>query len=58
VVHFVRRIAGQAGVEAINYVSLHPDQFEEADRYAIDLYGAVQDGYLEHRAAEQRDIQR
>jgi phospholipid-binding lipoprotein MlaA len=35
--------------EAVNYRSLHLNQFEEADRYAIDLYGAVQDAYLQTR---------
>jgi len=49
---------GQGAVEAVNYRSLHLDQFEEADRYAIDLYGAVQDGYLERRAAEQGEIEK
>ena len=42
--------ASQRAVEAINYRSLHLNQFEEADRYAIDLYGAVQDAYLQTRA--------
>ncbi len=40
---------GQTIVEAVNYRSLHLDQFEEADRYAVDLYGAVQDAYLQQR---------
>ena len=31
-------------------IGMAADQFEEADRYAIDVYGAVQDGYLERRA--------
>ncbi|HVN30106.1 MAG TPA: VacJ family lipoprotein, partial [Candidatus Binataceae bacterium] len=31
---------GQNIAEAVNYRSLHLDQFEQADRYAIDLYGA------------------
>jgi ABC-type transporter lipoprotein component MlaA len=42
--------ASQRVVEAVNYRSLHLNQFEEADRYAIDLYGAVQDAYLQTRA--------
>jgi phospholipid-binding lipoprotein MlaA len=41
--------AGEGAVEAVNYRSLHLNQFEEADRYAIDLYGAVQDAYLQTR---------
>ena len=40
---------GQTIVEAVNYRSLHLDLFEQADRYAIDLYGAVQDAYLQQR---------
>jgi phospholipid-binding lipoprotein MlaA len=40
---------GQAIVEAVNYRSLHLDMFEQADRYAVDLYGAVQDAYLQQR---------
>jgi phospholipid-binding lipoprotein MlaA len=40
---------GQRVIEAVNYRSLHLDQFEEADRYAVDLYGAVQDAYLQTR---------
>lgn len=40
---------GEQVVEAVNYRSLHMNQFEEADRYAIDLYGAVQDAYLQTR---------
>ncbi len=40
---------GQAIVEAVNYRSLHLDMFEQADRYAIDLYGAVQDAYIQQR---------
>jgi len=47
---------GRGAIEAVNYRSLHLDQFEEVDRYAIDLYGAVQDGYLERRAAAQEEI--
>jgi phospholipid-binding lipoprotein MlaA len=41
--------AGQRIVEAVNYRSLHLDLFEQADRYAVDLYGAVQDAYLQTR---------
>jgi phospholipid-binding lipoprotein MlaA len=41
--------AGQDTMTAINYRSLHLNQFEEADRYAVDLYGAVQDAYLQTR---------
>ena len=47
---------GQRVVEAINYRSLHLNQFEEADRYAIDLYGAVQDAYLQTRAHDVKKL--
>jgi phospholipid-binding lipoprotein MlaA len=43
------RGGGELVIEAVNYRSLHLDQFEQADRYAIDLYGAVQDAYLQSR---------
>jgi phospholipid-binding lipoprotein MlaA len=43
---------GSAAINAVNYRSLHPNQFEEADRYAVDLYGAVQDAYMQTRMAE------
>jgi phospholipid-binding lipoprotein MlaA len=42
--------AGKGVIEAVNYRSLHLDLFEQVDRYAVDLYGAVQDGYLQNRA--------
>ncbi|HVN64641.1 MAG TPA: hypothetical protein VMT58_08375, partial [Candidatus Binataceae bacterium] len=48
--------SGQYTVTAINYRSLHLDQFEEADRYAVDLYGAVQDGYLQTRAHDVKQL--
>ena len=34
---------------AINYRSLNLKLFEDVDRYAVELYGAVQDGYLQRR---------
>jgi phospholipid-binding lipoprotein MlaA len=40
---------GKRAIEGVNYRSLHLDQFEQADRYAVDLYGAVQDAYLQTR---------
>jgi hypothetical protein len=43
-------------MEAINWRSLHLNLFEDADRYAVDLYGAVQDGYYERRAANLRAL--
>jgi phospholipid-binding lipoprotein MlaA len=42
------RAAGTAA-DAINYRSLNLTLFEDVDRYAVDLYGAVQDGYLQRR---------
>jgi ABC-type transporter lipoprotein component MlaA len=45
-------------MEAVNYRSLHLNLFEDVDRYAVDLYGAVQDGYLQRRAADLRSLQR
>jgi phospholipid-binding lipoprotein MlaA len=42
--------------EAVNYRSLHMDQFEEADRYAVDLYGAVQDFYLQTRQHQVQEL--
>ena len=50
--------AGQDAMEAINYRSLHMNQFEEVDRYAVDLYGAIQDGYLQNRANETKELAR
>ena len=48
--------AGWRGGEAVNYRSLHLDQFEEADRYAVDLYGAVQDAYLQTRQHQVKEL--
>ena len=47
---------GRGAVEAVNYRSLNLNQFEEADRYAIDLYGAVQDAYLQTRDHEVKKL--
>lgn len=47
---------GQDIGEAVNYRSLHLNQFEEADRYAIDLYGAVQDAYLQTRVNRVKEL--
>jgi phospholipid-binding lipoprotein MlaA len=49
---------GEAIVDAVNYRSLNLELFEEVDRYSIDIYGAVQDGYVERRAAAQRAVDR
>ncbi|HEV8711789.1 MAG TPA: VacJ family lipoprotein [Candidatus Binatia bacterium] len=48
----VELIAVRGGLtvtNAINYRSLNLQFFEDVDRYAVDLYGAVQDGYLQRR---------
>jgi hypothetical protein len=50
--------AGKRVMEAVNYRSLHLNLFEDVDRYAVDLYGAVQDGYLQRRAADLRALRR
>jgi phospholipid-binding lipoprotein MlaA len=42
--------------EAVNYRSLHLNQFEEADRYAVDLYGAIQDAYLQTRIHKTKEL--
>src|SRR5271170_1030576 len=47
---------GQRAIEAVNYRSLHLNQFEEADRYAIDLYDAVHDAYLQTRDHEVKKL--
>lgn len=48
--------AGLRVGDAINYRSLHLDMFEEADRYAVDLYGAVQDAYLQTREHKVKEL--
>ena len=48
--------AGQRVGDAVNYRSLHLNQFEEADRYAVDLYGAVQDAYLQTRVHKVKEL--
>jgi phospholipid-binding lipoprotein MlaA len=41
--------SGASLASAINYRSLNLQFFEDVDRYAVDLYGAVQDGYIQRR---------
>jgi phospholipid-binding lipoprotein MlaA len=48
--------AGKYVLQGINYRSLHLNLFEEVDRYAIDLYGSVQDAYMQRRAADLKRI--
>lgn len=45
---------GKYAVATVNYRSLNLELFEDVDRYAVDLYGAVQDGYLQSRTAQQQ----
>jgi len=48
--------SGTRVIDAVNYRSLHLDQFEQADRYAVDLYGAVQDFYLQDRNNQVKNL--
>lgn len=41
--------SGAQVANAINYRSLNLSLFEDADRYSVDLYAAVQDAYLQRR---------
>ncbi len=41
--------AGSVGGSALNKRSMELGLFESVDRYSLDLYGAVQDGYLQRR---------
>jgi len=50
------RSNGTARGRAVTYRSLHMNQFEEADRYAVDLYGAVQDAYCRRRDHEVKKL--
>ncbi len=40
---------GTRATDAVNYESLNLQNFEDVDRYSVDLYGAIQDFYLERR---------
>ncbi|MSQ48437.1 MAG: VacJ family lipoprotein [Deltaproteobacteria bacterium] len=44
--------AGTTTTRVINYRSMNLTLFEDADRYAVDLYGATQDVYLQRRAKQ------
>jgi phospholipid-binding lipoprotein MlaA len=41
--------AGLGLIDAINERSLNLETFDDVDRYTVDLYGAVQDGYYQKR---------
>jgi phospholipid-binding lipoprotein MlaA len=45
----IAAVGGQRAVEAVNCRSLNLNQLEGPDRCAIDLYGSVQDAYLQTR---------
>ncbi len=51
---FVAETGGNA-VRIVNERSLNLELFEDVDRFAIDLYSAVQDFYLQRRAKEVRE---
>jgi phospholipid-binding lipoprotein MlaA len=43
---------GTTTTRVINYRSMNLTLFEDADRYAVDLYGAAQDIYLQRRSQQ------
>jgi phospholipid-binding lipoprotein MlaA len=48
----IELVAVKGGVtvaNAVNYRSMNLDLFENVQRSAVDLYGAVQDGYVQRR---------
>jgi phospholipid-binding lipoprotein MlaA len=51
-VEFIAVRGGVAIGSAVNYRSLNLELFEDVDRYTVDLYGAVQDGYQQRRARQ------
>ena len=44
--------AGTTTTRVVNYRSMNLTLFEDADRYAVDLYGSAQDIYLQRRAQQ------
>jgi phospholipid-binding lipoprotein MlaA len=46
---------GTTAADAVNYRSLNLEFFEDVDRFSVDLYGAVQDGYLQRRERQLRE---
>jgi phospholipid-binding lipoprotein MlaA len=48
--------AAAKGVAAVNARSENLATFDDADRYSIDLYGAVQDAYLQRRRQEENRV--
>jgi len=47
--------AGATVASAVNYRSLNLQLFEDVDRYAVDLYGAVQDAYIQRRTKREAE---
>ena len=41
---------------AVNTRAENPSTFDDVDRYSVDLYGAVQDAYLQRRALEEDPV--
>jgi phospholipid-binding lipoprotein MlaA len=46
---------GTSAASAVNYRSMNLDLFENVQRSAVDLYGAVQDGYIQRRETAIRE---
>jgi ABC-type transporter lipoprotein component MlaA len=40
---------GTTAANAVNTRSMNLELFQDVDRYSLDLYGAVQDGYIQRR---------
>jgi phospholipid-binding lipoprotein MlaA len=49
--------AAAKAVEAVNTRSENLTAFENVDLYSVDLYGAIQDAYLERRQAQEDKVQ-
>lgn len=49
--------SGYRAAETVNYRSLNLTLFEDVDRYSVDLYGAVQDGYLQRRVHQEKTVE-
>jgi ABC-type transporter lipoprotein component MlaA len=43
-------------ISAINTRSENLDRFDNVERYSLDLYGAVQDAYLQRRVQEENRV--
>jgi len=47
--------AGAGVLEVVNYRALYAQFFSDIDRYSLDPYAAMQDGYLAHRRQLEKD---